>query len=100
MTFRPLGPSVTLTALLRMSTPRSKRSRASVENLTSLAAMTFNPFVQMKGETASSGLFLRGASALEHAHDVGLFHDQEVLTVDLDLRARPFAEQNSLARLE
>ena len=38
-TLRPLGPSVTLTALARMSTPRSMRSRASCENLTSLAAM-------------------------------------------------------------
>ena len=38
-TLRPLGPSVTLTALERMSTPRSMRSRASPENLTSLAAM-------------------------------------------------------------
>ena len=38
-TLRPLGPSVTLTALARMSTPRSMRSRASPENLTSLAAM-------------------------------------------------------------
>ena len=38
-TLRPLGPSVTLTALARMSTPRSILSRASVENLTSLAAM-------------------------------------------------------------
>ena len=38
-TLRPFGPSVTFTALARMSTPRSMRSRASVENLTSLAAM-------------------------------------------------------------
>ena len=38
-TLRPLGPSVTLTALARMSTPRSMRSRASPANLTSLAAM-------------------------------------------------------------
>ena len=38
-TLRPLGPSVTLTALARISTPRSMRSRASVENLTSLAAI-------------------------------------------------------------
>ena len=36
-TLRPLGPSVTLTALARMSTPRSMRSRASTPNLTSLA---------------------------------------------------------------
>ena len=38
-TLRPFGPSVTFTALARMSTPRSIRSRASVENRTSLAAM-------------------------------------------------------------
>ena len=38
-TLRPLGPSVTFTALARMSTPRSMRSRASWENLTSLAAI-------------------------------------------------------------
>ena len=38
-TLRPLGPSVTLTALARMSTPRSIFSRASCENLTSLAAI-------------------------------------------------------------
>ena len=39
MTLRPLGPSVILTALARMSTPRSMRSRASVEKRTSLAAI-------------------------------------------------------------
>ncbi len=38
-TLRPLGPNVTLTALARMSTPRSMRSRASAENLTSFAAI-------------------------------------------------------------
>ena len=41
-TLRPFGPSVTLTALARISTPRSMRSRASPENLTSLAAMVCN----------------------------------------------------------
>ncbi len=38
-TLRPFGPSVTLTASARISTPLSMRSRASVENLTSFAAM-------------------------------------------------------------
>ena len=38
-TLRPLGPSVTFTALLRMSTPRSMRSRASEAKRTSLAAI-------------------------------------------------------------
>ena len=36
-TLRPFGPSVTFTALASMSTPRSRRSRASDENRTSLA---------------------------------------------------------------
>ena len=39
-TLRPFGPRVTFTALLRMSTPRRMRSRASTPNLTSLADMS------------------------------------------------------------
>src|SRR6185312_2033735 len=42
-TLRPLGPRVTLTALARISTPRSRRTRASEANLMSLAAMTRSP---------------------------------------------------------
>jgi hypothetical protein len=38
-TLRPFGPSVTFTALARMSTPRNILSRASTENLTSFAAI-------------------------------------------------------------
>ena len=38
-TLRPFGPSVTLTASARMSTPRSMRSRASPLKRTSLAAI-------------------------------------------------------------
>src|SRR6185312_15640599 len=45
------------------------------------------------------GLLLRGGDALEHAHDVGLLHDQEILAVDLDLGARPLAEQHDVADL-
>jgi hypothetical protein len=33
------------------------------------------------------------------AHDVGLLHDQEFLAVDLDLGARPFAEQHPVTGL-
>src|SRR6476659_10207522 len=39
MTLQPLGASVILTALARMSTPRIIRSRASAEKLTSFAAI-------------------------------------------------------------
>src|ERR1700689_3812775 len=98
MTLRPLGPSVTLTALLRISTPRNKRSRASDEKRTSLADMMFNPWLEMRGRAGAGRLFLRGACALDHTHDVGLLHDQKVLAVDLDLGAGPFAEQYPVAR--
>src|ERR1700689_1423360 len=100
ITLRPFGPSVTLTALLRISTPRTKRSRASDEKRTSLADMMFNPWLEMRGRAGSGRLFLRGACALDHTHDVGLLHDQKVLAVDLDLGAGPFAEQYPVAGFE
>ncbi len=34
------------------------------------------------------------------AHDVGFLHDQKVFAVDLDLGARPFAEQDAVAGLD
>src|SRR5271169_5835194 len=100
MTLRPLGPSVTLTALLRISTPRSIRSRASEEKRTSLADMMFNPWFETKGRAASGRLFLGGGCTFDHAHDVGLLHDEELLPIDLDLGAGPFAEQHPVARFE
>src|SRR6202171_4044863 len=96
-TLRPLGPSVTLTALLRMSTPRSILSRASTPNLTSLLAMML--FLEMGGRRLS-GLLLGGGNVGENAHDVALLHDQQLLAVELDLGARPLAEQHAVADLE
>src|SRR5271163_3028149 len=69
MTLRPFGPSVTLTALLRISTPRNILSRASLENLTSLADMAFNSRVDCE-KLCVSGRLLDRDSALDHAHDV------------------------------
>src|ERR1700727_73609 len=83
-TLRPFGPSVTLTASARMLTPRSIFSRASPANLPSLAAIS---------------LILQLQSG-DHAHDVGLFHDDQLLAVELDLGAGPFAEQNAVAGLD
>src|SRR3954454_20063707 len=37
---------------------------------------------------------------VQYAHDVGLLHDQEILAVDLDLGARPLAEQHAVANLD
>src|SRR6266851_4500492 len=85
-TLRPLGPSVTRTALARVSTPRNMRSRASVENLTSLAAIV--------------GYSLLLARFVDDAHHVGFLHDDELFAVQLDFRARPFAEQDAIALLD
>src|ERR1700746_3524723 len=90
-TLRPLGPSVTFTALARTSMPRSMRSRASPLNLTSLAAMFTLQWL--------SSFLIRGG-VINHAHDVGFLHDHEVLTVELDLGARPLAEQHAVASLD
>src|SRR5260221_464975 len=97
-TLRPLGPSVTFTALLRMSTPRNILSRASTPNLTSLLAMMCS--LKCWGIRRLRGLLLGGGKIGENAHDVALLHDQQFLAVELDLGARPFAEQHAVADLE
>src|SRR5262245_52432552 len=84
-TLRPLGPSVTRTALFRISTPRSILSRASTENLTSLAAISVSPFECVRARGLRS--LLLGRRLVDYAHDVGLLHDEELLAVDLDLGA-------------
>src|SRR5512132_1556294 len=87
-TLRPFGPSVTFTASARMSTPCSIRCRASEPNLTSLAAIVF-------------GLRELGLRLLfDDAEEIGFFHDQQLLAVDLDLRAGPLAEQHPVACLD
>src|SRR5512134_1374910 len=105
-TLRPLGPSVTFTALARMSTPRSIFSRASAAKRTSLAAIWL-VLLRVFGDAARAIAAARdregeqaGGSALEHAHDVGLLHDEELLAIDLDLGAGPFAEQHLVALLD
>src|SRR5579863_1843725 len=90
-TLRPLGPSVTLTALARMSMPRNRLSRASPSNLTSLAAMF--PLLWLSG-------LLRGGGPVEDAHDVGFLHDHQVFAVELDLGSRPLPEQHAVAGLQ
>src|SRR6202051_1614036 len=98
-TLRPLGPSVTLTALARMSTPRSMRSRASTPNLTSLADIFC--FLEIdEGKRRLSGLLLGGGDVGQNAHDVALLHDQELFAIELDLGAGPLAEQHAVADLE
>src|SRR5258706_1559338 len=97
-TLRPFGPSVTFTALLRMSTPRSILSRASTPNLTSLLAMMCS--LKCWGIRRLRGLLFGSGDVGENAHDVALLHDQEFLAIELDLGARPLAEQHPVADLE
>src|SRR6202041_2670654 len=97
-TLRPFGPSVTLTALARISTPRSMRSRASTPNLTSLLAMMCS--LKCWVIRRLCGLLLGGGQIGENAHDVALLHDQQFLAIELDLGAGPLAEQHAVAHLE
>src|SRR5262249_45320001 len=52
------------------------------------------------GLAALGGLLLGGSPAFDHAHDVGLLHDEEILTVYLHLGAGPFAEQHGVTDLQ
>src|SRR3546814_17547602 len=89
-TLRPLGPSVTLTASARVSTPRRMRSRASRANFTSLAAM-LAVHSGVKVEKVERVAKLR--SGMDDAEDVDFLHDQQDFTVDHALGARQLAEQ-------
>src|SRR5712671_1685212 len=49
----------------------------------------------------SGGLLLGiGIGLAQHPHNVALFHDEVIDTVDFDLGARPFAEQDAVADLD
>src|SRR5207248_6209925 len=134
-TLRPLGPSVTRTAWASVPIPCNILSRASTENLTSLADISIFPFVltcwtspndeHRRPDVSSAfeacrfavgsgrgfreqscGLLLGlvlglvlGRGPDQHSHDVALFHDEVLNAIDLNLGARPFAEQNAIADL-
>src|SRR5215218_2577956 len=100
-TLRPLGPKVTLTASARMSTPRRMRSRASRLNFTSLAAIWL-PFLQIRkvSKVAVTRACARPVRSADDPEDVAFLHDDQVFAVDLDLGARPFAEQDAVAGLD
>src|SRR5262245_43149769 len=46
------------------------------------------------------GSDLHESTSSDHAHDVGLLHDQELLAIELDLGARPLAEQHPVPGLD
>src|SRR6185369_5750820 len=91
-TFRPLGPSVTLTACDMVLTPRKSAARASSLNRSCLDMGTFLPGVH---ESSNRRQRLRA----ENAEDVLLLHDQVLLAVQLDLAAGVLAEKDPVALL-
>src|SRR6266702_3153721 len=124
-TFRPFGPSVTRTAWVRMSTPRSILSRASTENFTSFAAMSLllkslfvwplcvssslrsaksgsMPSVRRRGVMGvkGSGGFAASFGLHQHPHEVAFLHDQVLDAVELDFGPRPFSEEHPVAHLD
>src|SRR6516162_8193591 len=92
-TLRPFGPSVTFTEFASVSTPRSMRSRASPENFTSLAVIARSSNVRDQISWA------RMRPPFGHTTTPILLHDQELLAVELDLGARPLAEQHAVTGL-
>src|SRR5262245_18927363 len=93
MTFRPRGPSVTLTVLARMLSPLAMLWRALCENTISLAAMTLYLRCFWFFERLSC------PRLVDHSEDVVLAQDQVFGAVDLDLVARILGEQHLVARL-
>src|ERR1700730_6140923 len=92
-TLRPFGPSVIFTALLRISTPRRMRSRASVEKRMSLAAIVIQ-LLERRNRVR------RAVGSADDAQAVAFFHDEQVIAVDLDLGAGPLPEEDPVAGLD
>src|SRR3546814_1703386 len=102
-TLRPLGPSVTLTASARMSTPRRMRSRASRENLLIFSAIISTSAFLSDNALKRSEYVAQPVEPLSSANnpeDVAFLHDQQVFTVDLHCGAGPFAEKDAITSLD
>src|SRR2546423_338425 len=89
-TLRPLGPSVTLTALARRFTPFTILLRTCSPKRTSLAAMIDSP-----GTCA-----YRGKDSVDDADDVVFAHVEQVLPIELEFLARILAEENLVTGLD
>src|SRR3546814_3687460 len=52
-----------------------------------------------RDEGGRSGRLLERHDVVDHAKDIALLHDEQILAIDLDLGARPFAEQDPITGL-
>jgi hypothetical protein len=88
-TLRPFGPNLTRTASVRVSMPRSIRSRASVRSRTSLAAMTIPLSV---GFRSGGGALNRGDP---EAKDRNPWVPAFAGTTGMSMEARDFAREDT-----
>src|SRR5919106_4333157 len=56
--------------------------------------------VSLRRDAGSRRLLAGLGGTFDDAHDVGLLHDQEILTVDAHLGAGPLAEQHAVSGLD
>src|SRR3546814_13054455 len=86
---------LTFTASARISTPRRMRSRASRENFTSFAAMV--PYLYFLIGNCVIGwnqpLLPSPRASADDAEDVALFHDEQVLAIDLRSEERRVGQE-------
>src|SRR5437660_5095120 len=93
-TFRPFGPSVTLTACDMMLTPRNSAARASSLSRSCLGMEISLPSVHEWSRAAEPLV-----SRVEDSEEVVLLHDQVLLAVQPDIVAGIFAEVDSVVFL-
>src|SRR6202051_3686121 len=82
--------------------PRPPRSLPGLTRQSIYFARLFRSMMDARVKPGHDELGRGGSmvSSSQHAHDVALLHDQEFFAVELDLGARPFAEQHAVADLE
>src|SRR6185312_8018091 len=93
-TLRPLGPKVTLTAFARVSTPFFILLRASISKKSCFAIIILIDLPYEESNVKNDCI-----NKLNDSKNVGLPHDKEIVTFDLDLRTGIFAIQDGVTDL-
>src|SRR5687767_5549347 len=92
--YRPLGPSVTLTASAILSTPRFSERRASSSNSSCFATVLSLP-PRFSGRAERGGMGC--SSLLDDGQDVAVLQDQKLVVIELELGAGVLLEEDLLA---
>ena len=103
MTLRPFGPERHLDGIVQnFDTAQHAVARVGGEfDFLGRHDFSSSSVLKLRGSGIDGqAAFLAALGLLDDAQDVGLLHDQEVLAIDLDFGARPFAEQDDVASLD